>query len=359
MPRTWGQVFWPSGAPLWVAICGNTSLAIVLASIVLLLLPRSATSKHKVLRRLRAPILRGGRNFGAMFSKGPFYKFFVFFCKRVCRGRLSSACQPPEKLRAQGSHCSEIMLTFTPRLPSNVFHEEHYVLQWRRDPSASKDPGEETSDADWQERRLDRQGEVEDMGASRRRIFVDKLLEHACIQIRLCAESAWGRSAWSDVCSAETLLRPCVAGGSKGPLGSAAHEPGATYRWTQNEREVQLKVPIGRNSKARDFFIKATATKLDIRLRQAGVAGEEGMELLVGLFPKKIKADDVEWQIEDSDEHGRHIAVQLVKAEAMAKWPCLVELPGHPRIDTSYLRFYTKGLQLGGGGPFGGLDLYE
>lgn len=78
--------------------------------------------------------------------------------------------------------------------------------------------------------------------------------------------------------------------------------------------------------------------------------------LLAGAFPHRIKPDEVFWEVEENDQDGRHLAVQLAKAEAMDKWDCFIEAAGHPHIDAAMVRIYTQDMD---GLGKGGIDIFE
>lgn len=62
------------------------------------------------------------------------------------------------------------------------------------------------------------------------------------------------------------------------------------------------------------------------------------------------------WEIEESERDGRHIALQIAKAEAMDKWPCLIEGADHPCIDVRLVKIFTKELE---SIKKGGIDIFE
>merc|ERR1711933_570919 len=100
---------------------------------------------------------------------------------------------------------------------------------------------------------------------------------------------------------------------------------------------------------------KAMPTRIEIQCVSVPGGGDaSGLEdLLVGPFPKKIKAGDVTWEIEEQDDGSRCIAAQFLKAESMEKWPCFIEGDGHPIIDTRLVKLFTQGLGMGG------MDIFE
>lgn len=139
-----------------------------------------------------------------------------------------------------------------------------------------------------------------------------------------------------------TLAQPSKDLGGKGPLGIACADASrSTYRWWQTKTEVCFKVPLASNVKSREVIVKALPTRLEIRCPGPKNTTDE---LLVGPFGKKIKADDMSWTIEDSQEDGRHIMAYVVKSEVCEKWQCLIDADGHPRIDENQIAFFAEGM---------------
>jgi len=250
-------------------------------------------------------------------------------------------------VRGRPTGWNEVSVTWSPALPSNPFHEENYVIAWRM---VSGDPG--GAGEEWRERRLKRHEDCEELAGSKLRTHIERLPEQTLVSVRLCAENAWGRSGWGEEAQVETLARPSDEGGFRGPLGPAGGAA-RSYRWSQTATEVWLKVPIGADRKGRDIKFKVLSNRLEIR---CVVPEGQSDELLVGTLHKRVKVDEATWEIDENAEDGRHMVVQLAKAEEMQKWPCAVEADGHPRIDTRLVRLFGKGM---GAGGLGGLDIFE
>jgi len=346
------QGFLPRGMPLWAALFGNTCLATVVFSILILLLPSSLISKNKIIWRVRQYLRKSFKRIIFLSTQGPFYRLFVWCGKRGACGRLASRCKAPSPIKARPSGCNEVSITIAENVPLNPFHEESYVLSWR--------PANCGKDMPWREKVFDRHNDCEEVG-KRLRLSVDGLPENSALCFRSCAVNRWGRSEWTDEVSVATLARPNDDGGLSGPAGPAAASLGNgrdTYQWTQNRTEVNFKVPIGGDWKAKELKVKVTPHRLEIMHMNGKLDSEPGkqqeQELLVGTFPKKIKADEIFWEIETDKEMGRHLAVQLMKAEKMEKWPCLIEAEGHSHIDTRLVRLFAEGI-----GPGTGLDIME
>lgn len=340
----------PRVLPVWLVLACQTAMLMVVATVVLLLLPYRVVSKVKQLRRLRAKLFRTLRRILELSAQGPFFRLFVYLGRKLSLGRLSSRCRPPHTVRAKAATSNEASVSFSPAKPFNPFHEESYVLSY-----SLAESGKDSSNVTWLERQLDPHNDCEDVSTgdskgSRLRAILDRLPEHRSVRVRVCAANIWGRGPWSDEVSVTTLANPTDDGGFSGPLAAAAIEGAGLdrtrYWWSQNKTEVSVRIPVPGDLKSKDIRFKVTASRLEVRFVQA--ASGDPVDLLVGPWPKRIKADDTTWFIEESEKEGRHIAVQLVKAEVMEKWPCLIEADGHPQIDTGLLRFFTNGLGTGG-----------
>lgn len=344
----------PTAKSLWITFGLMISILWVsmLLALLIILLPSSVASKIAPLKTVHKRLRKGARHCLRMSTQGPFYRFLVWSGRKLSVGRLSSRCAQPSKLRPCASGRSEVLVTFTPELPAwNLFHEEDYVLAWRR---SLEGPGGQAPQ--WHEKAYSRSDDCEELGGGRLRVFLAGLPEFAGLTLRVCAESPHGRGPWSQEAQVETLARPTDAGGFRGPLGPAAAGGGhASYSWEQSQNEVSFKVPIG-DAKAKDLRFKSFPTRLEIL--RVGADGATG-DLLVGPLSKRIRSDDTTWCIAESEAEGRHIDAQLVKAEALAKWPCLIEAGGHPRVDTRDISFFVGKDGLGGMTDLSSLDLYE
>lgn len=327
--------------PFLVSCLGYGSLLLVMGSLVLVLLPsRLAGKLPKLVRRLRTRLLATVRRARELSAQGPFYRLGVWCGRKLGRGHLASLCVTPD-VRAKPSGNREVQVTLGPHLPYNPFHEEDYVLAWRR---------EDESDDRWREKRFSSEHDCEKV-AGRLRVHLDGLPEHTALVLRGCAEHIRGRSPWSKEARVATMAKPGEDGGFVGPLGQAC-PPEARYTWSQTQTEVSFKVPLRAEWKAKDIRFKWTPLRLEIRCAHGTIAnGTDADNLLVGPMPKKVKTDEVFWSIEEDDTKlGRHLAVQMVKAEQYEKWPCLIEGDGHPHIDVRLLRFFTEGPGGFGGG---------
>lgn len=319
--------------------------------------------KVKLFRKLRNQLVKFCKRLVMLSMEGPFYRLLIWCGRRCSCGRISARCQPPHSLRLKATGWNEVCVTWATRKPMNPFHEERYIISWRRiaEPSNGNENEENGITWPWTEKCVEFKTDCEEIAGGRLRIFLGDLLEHTRIEARICAANVYGRTEWTELQSAQTLQRPCEDGGSTGPLGLAGR--GGQYTWTQSQNHIMIKVPIGA-TRGRDIRFKAYPSRIEVR--DVSVAADSGVatgsdELLVGPFPKKIKADDVTWDIEESSEGDRYISAQFEKAEGMEKWPCLIEGAGHPIIDTRLAKLFTKGLDgmgMGGGMP-GGIDIFE
>lgn len=358
MARNWGQVLSPQGAPLWAVVVGNLSLAIVLGGLTLTLLPKTlAAALPKPVRRLRNRLLGYGRHLAQLTAQGPFFRLMVYCGRRFFGGGLSTSCKAPRVLRLKPIGCSEVQLSFTPTLPSvNPFHEEDYVVAWRaaRDSKAlAKD--ENLGEDAWIEKQF-KKGPDFELEGERVRLILEGLPEAAALGVRVRAANGWGLGEWSSEVTSATLARPSKDGGATGPLGPAYAGGGKRlFHWGQTQTEVSIKVPIG-EIKTKDLRFKALPSRLEIRSAEPS-GGSDEKDLLVGPMAKKVKADEVFWTVEEDDKLGRVISVQMVKAEAYEKWPCLIEADGHTRIDVRLVRFFTEGMA--GMAGLGGLDIWQ
>jgi len=326
---------------MWLKVSSYGFFAFLVASLVLLVLPGKWAAKlPRPARALRNRILGIWRRSRELTAEGPFYKLLVWGGKKLGKGYLASVPQAPSvKVKPHGSN--EVEVTLNPRLHWNPFHEENYIISWCL--------AEEEKPV-WRSREFNGGHDCEKVGGKLRTV-VEGLPDNATLRLRAAAVNKRGQSAWSKAGEAETMARPSDGNGFTGPAGRAAGRK-ALYSWTQTPTEVHVKIPLGPVPKARDIRFKCPGPRLEVHLSEQAVGGPgKPTELLVGALFQKVRPDEIFWTIEEDDPIiGRHLQIQLVKAEPLQKWECLVEADGHPRVDTKYVRFWTAEDMTGLGG---------
>lgn len=234
-------------------------------------------------------------------------------------------------------------MTVTPRLPWNPFHVERYMLAWTR-------PDEETPV--WRMKEFDPATDSEKVAGSKHRFYLEGLPQHTPLQVRACGTNAHGRGPWSKVLNVCTLAIPTKEGGFTGPVGPACGKD-ETYSWSQTRTEVAFRVPLRPGDNAKNLKVKWTPSRLEVK---SGSDTSGFDEILVGPLCKRVKIDEVFWTIEDGDKtFGRHLHVQMAKVDALEKWACGIDAPGHPQIDTEQVQFFTEGDALSSLGDLSGL----
>lgn len=317
----------PSG---WAQAVVYAFAAFFAVSTVLLLLPTQLAKKlPKPLRSLRNTLLGYWRRSRELSADGPFYKLFVWAGRKVGRGKLASAPQVP-LTKAKPHGCNEVEVTLHPRLPWNPFHEENYVVSWC---VAADDP------PTWRSREFNAEHDCEKAGKGFKTV-IDGLPDASALKVRAAAVNRRGQSGWSKEVAVETLARPGDDGGFTGPAGRGAGRK-VQYSWTQTPAEVHVRLPLGPAPKARDIRLKCTGLRLEVHLSEEAAGAGKPTELLCGPLFRRVKPDETFWTVEEDPKVGRHLQIQMVKAEGLTKWECLIEADGHPRIDTQYVRFWT------------------
>eukprot|EP00927_Polykrikos_kofoidii_P033995 TRINITY_DN2883_c0_g1_i3.p1 TRINITY_DN2883_c0_g1~~TRINITY_DN2883_c0_g1_i3.p1 ORF type:complete len:365 (-),score=45.20 TRINITY_DN2883_c0_g1_i3:68-1162(-) len=341
--------------PRWLVVSGNTALLIVILGVTVVLLPHSLVAKHAMIRKNRAIVMKSLNRIIHIWKLSPLYKISVFIGRKCLFGRLSSRCKVPYNVKAHADGTSFMVLSWSQHLPGyNAFHDERYVMATRK--TSTK---EDSDTSPWCERELAEDDIDFQSKGAQMKAYIDQLPENSTLQVRVCATNCWGRSRWSEEVTVTTLARS-KNGGFWGPLGKAAAtlaEVRQRYHWTQKRGEVTLKVPIGETWRARDINVKVTPQRIEI-LHSPGagrpVRVADGLAappplpdhvLLAGSFPKRVKVDEVLWDVEEDEGDGRHIALQMMKVEEMDKWDCFVEGDAHPRIDVATVRIFTKDME--------------
>lgn len=334
-----GRLLWPPDAPAWLVIGGHLSWLLIVAGIVLVLIPRRWASRVWLIKVARREVVSTVKRLVFLSGQGPFARACAWCGKRGGGGRLTSRAKTPEHLRARAVGCGEVSLSWRMAWAVNPFHEEGYIASWRRVDQGDPDGGGAWTEVPCGENEADT---TKHRDGSQWRVTLTSLPDDAPIAFRICAVNRKGRSEWSAEARARTMARPNDEGGGTGPLEGAA---GGTYRWTQTQTDVGIRIPLAENVRGKELRIKSTGARLEILHTPLG--GDTEDKWLSGNLHSKVVHDEVFWEI-DTDEGGRHVAVSMKKAQGMAKWPCLLD--GHQKIDVRLVRFFTKDA---------GFDFYE
>jgi len=168
------------------------------------------------------------------------------------------------------------------------------------------------------------------------------------LRLRFCAVNAAGdRSPWTPELTTRTFVEPSQDNGFEGPLLPGS--PIEKYTWWQSKHEVGLTISVPDEWKGKEMNVKVTPSRLDIR--------HNGVELLRGEFPFKVKHDESDWEIEPAKgDHGKQLTMTLRKDKLMSKWASFLDGSEHHRVDTEMLKLYTEGNAMN---EFGTLDLWE
>ena len=92
------------------------------------------------------------------------------------------------------------------------------------------------------------------------------------------------------------------------------------YRWTQNQKDVSITIPIESNTRTKDIEIKFNPTTLNVKIK--------GKEIINGELFSVIKSENSTWLIDDSE-----LVIELDKKKFDEWWDCA--LKGEPKIDLS------------------------
>jgi hypothetical protein len=309
--------------------------------IIILMLPNSITSSNKLLRKAKGLLLKGWKRAVFLTKEGPMWRVIVWGGKKFGLGWLSSLPRPPTNIKAKSTSVSEVFLWWIPNLPPyNPFHEEEYVAQWRL-----ADGGEDDKNL-WHTKTFNT-GDWEEDGR-KMKLCVDSLPESTNLQFRIAAMNKKGRGDWSKPASAITFAQPEKDGGLWGPLGPAAEfftPEKQKYQWTQMRGDVNIKIPIPDEWKSTNIRFSKTPMKINMSvIAPSADSNADPQVLLAGSFPHRAKIDQIFWQIEDTKEDGRHIEINITKEDPLVQWPCIFDEDDHPKIDSSYVRLLTDGM---------------
>eukprot|EP00933_Yihiella_yeosuensis_P072728 TRINITY_DN81228_c0_g1_i1.p1 TRINITY_DN81228_c0_g1~~TRINITY_DN81228_c0_g1_i1.p1 ORF type:complete len:348 (+),score=64.65 TRINITY_DN81228_c0_g1_i1:84-1127(+) len=347
-------MFSPKGAPFVIGLAINASMFTFIGLVIIALLPQKILKKSKLLRNQRNRIVKAVTRCLELTAEGPFFRLFVFLGKRFIGGRLSSRCRAPTNIKVINHTSYEVLVEFSPTVGWNAFHEENYVIAYKRQ-----------SDDEWIQREMSAQEECEDITpkagekerqkkGERYKCGIDNLTEFTPIVVKVAAVNHHGLGPWGREFKITTMARPYKDMGFKGPLGPAAAATGSgktEYRWAQTKNEVHIRIPLGKDVKSKDIKFKALPKKLEIRF---GDAPDGKDVLLSGYLIKPVTADEVTWYIDENADEGRHMSITMFKHEIMDKWNRIFDSDEHPMVDDGLIRFYTDALMPGSLG-----DLYE
>lgn len=338
----------PPGVPFWIVFVFDAMTALIVSTILLLFLPKSVLAKSKMVRTLRNKLVRTLSRTVELSMQGPFARLMVWLGRKMCKGRLSSKAKAPHGLTLKAEGTYDVDARFCPTKGWNPWHEESYIIAWKRADGAG----------DWLERHLNQHEECEDLSGKQKKgdkykVIIDGLPEQTALKFRICAVSHWGQGPWSREATVTTLAIPSKDFGFTGPLGAAWEKTGggsSEYIWLQTRNEVHIKIPIGAKVKGRDIKLKPLPTRL-----QVDYVAEDGevLPLLHGYLAKRINPDDVAWYLDDTKE-GRFIQITLFKTEMLDRWSRVFDGPEHPEIDERHVQFFVDALNPGSLG-----DLYE
>eukprot|EP00440_Ansanella_granifera_P015395 gb/GFBE01016734.1/.p1 GENE.gb/GFBE01016734.1/~~gb/GFBE01016734.1/.p1 ORF type:complete len:353 (+),score=78.47 gb/GFBE01016734.1/:1-1059(+) len=338
----------PPGVPIWIVVAFDTLAVMFVGAIVLMFLPKKLLAKSKMLRTVRNKIARSCARVVELSMQGPFAVGIVWLGRKAFRGRLSSVPKAPVGLSLKAEGTYDVEATFSPSKGWNPFHEENYVIAWKK----------ADSEGGWLERHLNQHEECEDLSGKQKKgekykVIVDGLPIFTALKFRMCATSYKGRGPWSREVGVTTLAVPSKDFGFTGPLGPAWEKLGggkSEYRWLQTRNEVHIKITIGPDVRGKDIKFKALPTKLQIDFAVDG----ENLRLLHGYLSHRINPDDAAWYIDESKEDGRHIQITLFKTEMMERWSRVFDGDEHPMIDERHVQWFVDSLNPGSLG-----DLYE
>jgi len=144
--------------------------------------------------------------------------------------------------------------------------------------------------------------------------LIERLAEKTKYSIRIRSVVAGKPSEWTNYKDQVwTLSSRSVGGGTTGPLTN-----GQEYSWTQDDTDVELKVPVSEGVKR---------TLVSVVVKSRSISLKIGNEVILsGDLAKEALADECFWVIADG-----YVVVSLVKKDRMTNWPSVIT--GHPPID--------------------------
>lgn len=167
---------------------------------------------------------------------------------------------------------------------------------------------------------------------------IDRLQPSQPFSIRARCVNRAGASRWVAV-DAETCAVPVGCGG----VG-----PDAAYAWDQTPTHVEVRVPVPPTLAPRAVDVRVRPRRLEVCLEnREAVAGDLRGEVT-------CQPGDFEWELRAApDDVGRReLFIVLEKAlppngetqyDPMRQWDCLIDAPGHERIDRRRMRWTRDG----------------
>ncbi|KAF8560309.1 nuclear movement protein nudC [Imleria badia] len=101
----------------------------------------------------------------------------------------------------------------------------------------------------------------------------------------------------------------------------ASEQTALPYSWRQELGEVDIAVPVGKGTRARDLAITIQKKKLSV-----GIKGKD--KIMDGELCQEIKLEDSTWTLEDQES----VLIHLEKVNKQQWWDNV--LTHHPKIDT-------------------------
>lgn len=326
---------------------------VIIAMLALLVVPAALTKHVYPIHWLRSWVLGKAWHYWQLSLEGPLFKMIGACGKRLGRGLLSSSCRTPKAFKAKVLSINEIDVAWTPQIPANPFHQEHYVISYCQ-VDAEGDKG-----GQWMERELhdedyfkkDKEKPKEIGKAARRRLHIGELPSKTSFCVRVCAAGPGGRSKWSPEIITTTFAEPDKKSmGFTGPLAKGSPTDVHEYKWWQSKHEVGMTVAIPDDWKGKDVSVKVLHRGEHTEFT---MQHERGM-MLSGHLGGKIKTDEVDWTIEKGQGDRKEIQVTLRKEKLMQLWECFLD--GHTRIDPALIQLIHEGNSLN---ELGTADLWE
>jgi len=277
--------------------------------------------------------------FSSLTARGPFWRAGVSLIKKCvdCQ-RMPVAVNA---LKVTNTKSTSAKLCWEPTVVSYLSDEAYRVELARCVPTGDLGKGTPCNETEWHQ--LDTVSN--DMSAE-----VTTLEPGTVYACRVTAHNNKGESA------PRTLKFVTPQPPSEGKGGRAP-----AYTWTQDVKEVAMRVLVPAGCKSADLSIAATATSLRMALKRKGEGGAD-LVICEGTLFKPIDPEEFAWQFVEPVAHdpreinGRVVELTLPKVDATLgapHWPAVISaLPGednghkavvallreHPRIDTSLIK---------------------